>query len=344
MRIAICLLMGAMFLPGCHSAQDIDTYLKKLHAAGELNGNVLVMRSDTVLYKNSFGYADGARQNRLSPEHRFAIGSIYKEFPAVAIMQLREQGLLTLDGQLSSFVPHLPGWADKITVRHLLQYSSGLPKVDWKVYFEKSRQGVETGVDDMVRDLLTLEALAFEPGTDYLYSNYNPFLLIKIVEALTELDFEDYVQKRMLSPFALDGIVIKNQYPYQDTTKIALPFNKAFREDSYHLELVNFCSSTTGMYRWFKQLDYFEIVTKESVKLLSEEAIRGSNIQAPLGRVDWKDDDLVLHLHHGSHESYECLVRNHKQDELIVILLTNQKHSNLHNIADVIYEIATEER
>ena len=76
------------------------------------------------------------------------------------------------------------------------------------------------------------------------------------------------------------------------------------------------------------------------MQLLSEEAIRGNNIQAPLGRCDWEDNDIELHLHHGSNASYECLVRDHKQDELIIILLTNQKHRNLHDIADTIYKIA----
>ena len=92
------------------------------------------------------------------------------------------------------------------------------------------------------------------------------------------------------------------------------------------------------MYQWFSQLDDFEIVTKASMQQLSEEAIRGNNIQAPLGRCDWEDDDIELRLHHGSHVSYECLVRHHKQDSLIIILLTNQKHRNLHNIADTIYK------
>jgi hypothetical protein len=76
------------------------------------------------------------------------------------------------------------------------------------------------------------------------------------------------------------------------------------------------------------------------VKQLSEEAIQGNNIQAPLGRVDWESDDLKLHLHHGSSQSYECLVRNYKEDRLMIILLTNQKHGNLHDIADKIHELS----
>ena len=335
MKIAIALISLSTLLLNCTQVSDIDAYLKELHEAGELNGNVLVVRNDTVLYEHSFGYADGAKKHLLTAEHHFDIGSIYKEFPAVAIMQLKEEGLLTLEDRLSSFMPHLPRWAHKITVENLLQYSSGLPKVDWESYFEK---GTKVDVEKVVQDLSALEALAFEPGTDYLYSNHNPFLLIKIVEALTKMEFEEYVKQKILLPFELDGIVIEKKYPFKDTTLMALPFDDAFKEDDYRSDIINICSSATGMYQWFNQLDNFEIVTQASMQQLSEEAIQGNNIQAPLGRCDWEGDDIELHLHHGSNVSYECLVRNHKQDGLIIVLLTNQKHRNLHDMADTIYD------
>ncbi|WP_017731586.1 hypothetical protein [Nafulsella turpanensis] len=76
------------------------------------------------------------------------------------------------------------------------------------------------------------------------------------------------------------------------------------------------------------------------MQLLSEEAMEGDNIQSPLGRCDWEGDDIQLHLHHGSTENYEGLVRNYKQNGLMIILLTNQEHKNLYDIADNIYELS----
>ncbi len=338
MKMTIPILLATLLL-SCQPATDIDAYLKELHAKGKFNGNALVVRNDTVLYEHSFGYADGAKNIHLTAEHRFVIGSIQKEFPAVAIMQLREQGHLTLDDRLSQFVPHLSAWANTITIRNLLQYSSGLPKIDWESYFQ---QGLTVNERQVIQELSTLEELAFVPGTDYLYSNYNPFLLRRIVEVLTKMKFKEYVEQKILLPFKLDGIIIKKQYPYADTSFMAMPFDDNFKVDDYGVEITIFGSTATGMYQWFSQLDNFEIVTKESMKRLSEEAIQGDNIQAPLGRCDWENDDIELHLHHGSSQNYECLVRDHKQDEIIIVLLTNQKHSNLHDIADVIYTITAE--
>lgn len=335
-QLALNLILWASFLLGCNQPNDIDTYLSTLHEEGKLNGNVLVIQNDTVLYEKSFGYADGTKKLLLTPEHRFAIGSIYKEFPAVAIMQLREEGLLTLEDRLALFMPHLPEWANTITVRNLLQYSSGLPKINWNAYFQK---GIKARQVEIVQELSTLGKLEFEPGTDYLYSNYNPFLLMKIVESLTGMDFKAYVEQKILIPFEIDGVVIKEEYPYKDASLMAIPFNDAFEADDIKYEMTTICSSATGMYKWFSLLDNFKISTKESMLQLSQEAIQGDNIQAPLGRCDWTDDDIRLHLHHGSSGNYECLVRNYKQEELIVILLTNQKHRNLHAIADNIYDL-----
>lgn len=334
------ILFFATLLLGCNPIQDIDTYLRELHEDGKLNGTVLVMQHDRVLYENSFGYADGAKKHLLTSEYRFAIGSIYKEFPAVAIMQLKERGLLTLEDSLSRFLPHLPVWANKITVKNLLQYSSGLPEIDWDSYFQ---QGIRVKERAIVQDLSKLEKLEFEPGTDYLYSNYNPFLLMRIVESLTEMKFKAYVEQNILLPYQIEGVVIKEEYPYKDAHLMAIPFDENFKADDYEAEITTICSSATGMYRWFVMLDDFKIISKESMQQLSEEAKRGDNIQAPIGRGDWEGDDLKMHLHHGSSQNYECLVRNYKQEGLMVVLMTNQKHGNVHDIADNIVDFYQQE-
>ncbi|WP_084196206.1 serine hydrolase domain-containing protein [Pontibacter actiniarum] len=336
MKMVTTLILLATLLLGCSQPQDIGAYLTELHEGGKLNGNVLVMQNDTVLYESSFGYADGGRKHLLTPAHRFALGSIQKEFPGVAIMQLNERGLLSLEDSLSHFLPHLPWWADKISVRNLLQYSSGLPHVDWEARFEK---GVARQTE-ILQDLSKLEELEFEPGTDYLYSNYNPLLLQSIVESLSGMPFKAYVEQNILLPFELDGIVIKEEYPYKNTELMAIPFDEDFKVDDYQVELMTVCSSARGMYTWFSRLDDYKIITKESMRQLSEEAMEGDNIQAPLGRCDWEDGDIKLHLHHGNSKNYESLVRHYKKDGLVVVLLTNQEHENLHDIADNIYALA----
>lgn len=95
---------------------------------------------------------------------------------------------------------------------------------------------------------------------------------------------------------------------------------------------------TEDMYKWFQQLDNFQIISKESIEFLFREGKKESNIQAPLGYCRWKEDDVIEHSHHGSSASYGSLVEYYKEDRLMIILMTNQKHGNVHERADVIYD------
>ena len=336
----IQLLLLNLFISGLGqpSTENIDTYLNQLHHEGNLNGNVLVIKDGKTIYEKSFGYADGAKSTMLNKDYRFNIGSVYKEFPAVSIMQLQEDNLIHLEDKISKYLPELPKWSGKITVKQLLQYSSGLPTIGWDTYFS---QGINVTDDHILNEIQNVENLEFEPGTDYLYSNMNPILLIKIVEHISKSSFKDYLQENIFDPYDLSGTLIKSQYPYADKTLMAVPFNTNFDEDDYQMSVKSllFSSTARDMATWFEHLDNFKVVSKESMKALSEEAKIGNNIQTALGHCDWEGEKIIEHSHHGSTANYECVVRRFKQDDITIVILTNQKHGNVYEISDTIYEI-----
>lgn len=330
------LTISLLSLLECHTPNTIEVFLQQQFEQGKLNGNVLIVKNNEILCDKSFGYAEGTKTNLLQPDYRFMIGSIYKEFPAVSIMQLQEQGKLHINDTLAKFLPDLPVWSDSITLKNLLQYASGLPTINFGAFFQN---GIPLNEENILKSLQDIEQLAFVPGADYIYSNYNPILLMRIIEQVTGQTFQKYVEQHLFQSYDLDGIIIKNHYPYQDKTLMAIPFNTTFEEDNITFSLASICASTNGLYQWFQQLGDFKIISKESMKILSETAKIGDNIQAPLGFCEWKGDKLIEHAHHGSSGNYECLVQRYKQDDLTIVLLTNQKHRNLHKIATNIYSI-----
>lgn len=323
---------------GCQNNENIDTYLSELHQTGKLNGNVLVIQGGKTLFEKSFGYTDGTKKTLLNKDYRFNIGSVYKEFPATAIMQLQEENLIRLEDKIAKYLPELPKWSEKVTIKNLLQYSSGLPTIGWDAYFSK---GINITDADILNEIQGVQSLVFEPGTDYLYSNSNPILLIQIVEHISQTSFNDYLQENIFNPYSLKNTVIKGQYPYADRALMAIPFNTDFEEDAYELSVKNllFSSTARDMVNWFEHLGNFEVVSKQSIRILSEVAKVGDNIQAPLGGCVWENDTLIEHSHHGSTANYECVVRRFKQDRITIVILTNQKHNNVYDISDKIYEI-----
>ncbi|MEL7124512.1 MAG: serine hydrolase domain-containing protein, partial [Bacteroidota bacterium] len=211
---------------------SIDLFLQKQFQAGKLNGNVLIVKNGTTVYENSFGFTDGTRKEPLSKQHKFIIGSIYKEFPAVTILQLVELEQLKLSDKLNEHLLDLPSWANEITITHFLQYSSGLPKVNWNKYFSNNIMLTE---ELLYEDIQQIDSLAFTPGSDYLYSNMGPILLTKVVESVTGIPFKGYVQKHILDRYGLFGIKFKEQYPYKYPSLMAIPFNTDSQADSYNI-------------------------------------------------------------------------------------------------------------
>ncbi|MEP0262351.1 serine hydrolase domain-containing protein [Dokdonia sp.] len=320
-------------------AEKIDAILGGLHKEGKFNGNVLVIKDDHKLYDKSFGYANSSKTQRLSSDFRFGVGSIYKEFPAVVIMQLAEEGKLTIDDTIQMYLPNFPSWSRTITIKNLLQYSSGLPRIDFGKYFSANELISDT---DIIQDLMNIQELEFQPGTDYIYSNNNPFLLIKIIENVSGQKFNEYVQEKLFTPLHMKNTVFKERYPYEDITTMAVPFNTDLEQDNYKISAPNLLLSTTteDLHYWIKALHSYTIIKKESLLFLTETAqIEDRDMQAPLGNSLVNNRQIKEHTHHGSMGNYEGLIQHFNSENLSIIILTNQKNSNVFDISERIKKI-----
>ena len=339
-KAIIYTLFLSIFFTGSCQHISIDEYLQKQYFKGELNGNILVVQNEKILYENAFGIANAKTKEPLTLKHRFNVGSIYKEFPGVAIMQLKERGRLKLTDTIGNYLAGLPRWSQKINIQHLLQYSSGLPQIPWDDYFFKNNIPV---TEKSALELLNkTEELAFNPGSDYLYSNYNPLLLTLIVEKITGKPFESYVEKNLFRPAKLSGAFFAQQAPHINEKHIANAFDEGLNTDSYVIHEPKFLMNFTAqdLYQWLVHLHNHELISKESVEILSKRV--GS--QSPLGVLEWDKNNLIVHHHHGSSGNYEAVIRYYPDDALYIIIVTNQKHSNVSKMADKIHAIASSKK
>ena len=328
-------LCTAFFYVSCQY-HSIDEYIQEQNLNGELNGNILVIKSNEVLYENSFGIAHPKTKEPLTSAHRFNVGSIYKEFPGVAVMQLYENGSLKLDDKVSDYLDDLPAWASSINIQQLFKYTSGLPKVPWENYTESNSPVTE----ELVLSDLKKEELAFEPGSDYLYSNYNPLLLTLIVEKVAGQSFEDYVNKHIFEPAKMTDSYFAKETPYKDEKLPAIAFDEDYNPYPFVIQEPKFLMSFTAkdLYQWLYHLHSYLLISKASIQLLSER--EGS--QSPLGVLEWEDDVLEVHHHHGESGNYEAVVRYYPKDDLYIVILKNQKHFNVMEMADKIKNIISQ--
>ncbi len=319
--------------------ESIDSLLLTYNKQNEFNGNVLLIKGGEILYDKSHGYTDSLQETSLTSNHRFGIGSIYKEFPAVSIMKLKEKGLLTLEDRINIYIPGFPEWSKEISIKNLLQYTSGLPMIDWNKYFS---QNIAVTNKLVLDDLLNIKELEFTPGSNYLYTNNSPYLLMKIIEKISDQNFDDYLKEELLIPLKMTETEMKKEYPYKDRKLIAFPIDSDFKEDNYKLKLSGMLLTTTvkDLSNWITQLNNYGIINKESVEFLGQTAeLESDNMQSPLGTCEMKSERIIEHIHHGQMGNYEGLVIRKNEKDITLVILTNQKNKNVFEISESIFSL-----
>jgi CubicO group peptidase (beta-lactamase class C family) len=305
---------------------QINTLMSAAHQRGTFNGNVLVMQGGKQIYQGSFGPVEANSTTRLTRQYRFNIGSIAKEFNAVAIMMLKEQNKLSLDDAISKYVPDLPGWADKVKIRHLLQYSSGIPNSKWK----------ETkGDQDNLNNLKKVTELNFEPGTKYAYNNNDVFMQRLIVANVSGMSFNDFVMKKMLKPLGIKRAIID---PTPADPMVAKAYNNEGVEDNMTPPISGWTNlNIDDFYRWSEALNNFKLISPASTQEILVPFSPGN--QTGLGKGTMKGNKLVSHVHDGTAANYQALLISEQDKGLTIILQTNNKQNNLATLSDAILQI-----
>ncbi|HET8925176.1 MAG TPA: serine hydrolase domain-containing protein [Candidatus Acidoferrum sp.] len=179
------------------TASRLSAYLKPFEETGNFSGTVLVARSGRVLFRKSYGMASYEWHVPNSDGTRYHIASVSKPFTALAILQLQEQGRLSVSDPVSRFVPDFPN-GERITLDHLLTHTSGIPDINELPDYDTFARSPHT-VEQLVAKFSGL-ALEFQPGTDQRYSNSNYNLLALVLEKTTGESYEEYIRKHVLEP------------------------------------------------------------------------------------------------------------------------------------------------
>ena len=204
LQIACLLLFNGIGLcqglPDGQIANRLEEYLKPFVQTGNLTGSVLVAHKGRVLFRHSYGMANYELQVPNSPETRFHLASVSKAFTAAAILQLQEQGRLSIADPLSRFVPDFPN-GGRITLDNLLTHTSGIPDInDISDYdtFARSPHAIQ----QLVAKFANLP-LEFQPGSSYAYSNSNCNLLALVLEKVTGESYGGYLRKHIFDPLGM---------------------------------------------------------------------------------------------------------------------------------------------
>lgn len=312
---------------------QIDSLIAKSYERGIFNGNVLVAKKGKVIYQKSFGFTDETKQTLLSKKSIFNSGSIAKEFNAVAIMILVERGLLNLDDPISKFYLGLPKWEEKVTIRHLINYASGIPRIENKLIIPKNDE-------EAWKILRSNDTLLFEPGTDYRYENGNVFLQRKIIEKVSGISFEEFVIKNIVKPLKMTNSVFDPKLGYKNRTS-------CYDMDNVRCPELEFISGwlwvdINDLYKWIEAMNTNRLISKESFQIL----LNNPYAKDQGGSLGMYIENDELQRHNGVSYKFESIFLNDFRNDINIVLLSNNLNkvwSLGHTIRDILlgkdYEI-----
>ncbi len=188
--------------PAALEHEAIDAYIsafgRNWGPGYAFSGYVTVARDGKTIFEQAYKLADIERVEAANSDTRFRIGSVTKQFTAVGIVQLAQQGRLRLDDPVRAHIPELPASIDSVTLHQLLSHSSGLASyTDDEALMGASDQPHSP---DEVLASFTSKPLRFTPGTQFEYSNSNYFLLGLVIQKVSGQSYEEYLQQHVLAP------------------------------------------------------------------------------------------------------------------------------------------------
>ncbi len=248
---------------------EFDKLLSAQYKPGEPGCAALVAIKGQIVYKKAFGMANLELNVPMQPDMVFRIGSITKQFTAIAILQLMEQGKLSLQDEITKFIPDYPTQAYKITIEHLLTHTSGIKSLtnvpEFGKYIKEDLKPAE--VVDKFKNL----PMEFAPGTKFNYNNSGFFLLGYIIEKITGKTYQEYIEENFFKPLGMtnslygnDKKIIKNRaYGYQ-------PDGDGFANADYLSMLLPYSagsimSTVEDLYKWNRALISYKLVKKETL-------------------------------------------------------------------------------
>jgi len=201
--LLLCLSVAALAqtTDDAQAAKAIDELMAKSYPADGPGASIIVIKEGRTLLRKGYGMADMELGVKVEPDMVFRLGSITKQFTAVSILMLAEQGKLSLTDDIKKFFPDYPTNGRTITVEHLLTHTSGIKSYTsiraWLSMWRKDMTVAE------LIDLFKNEPADFEPGTQWSYNNSGYILLGAIIEKISGMTYEQFLQKNIFDPLGM---------------------------------------------------------------------------------------------------------------------------------------------
>lgn len=312
---------------------------------------VMVIHDGQVVHAKGYGYANLAQKTPITPASTFRLGSVSKQFTAMAIAILADKSRLDYEDTVSQYVPALAAY-EGITIRHLLTHTSGLP--DYYDEFDGSAWAGK-GTLPSNADVMAFEGrmgrVLFTPGERYEYSNPAYEALPLIIEAVSGQDFASFMRTQVFQPAGMDKSLIHDHHrPHIDQR--VLGYSQV--DDGYELNDDDLLNGVTGsggqystledFYHWDQALNGDTLVSKDTMKQVFTRARLNNGDEIDYG-FGWRLDRYQGHeriAHGGSWVGFRTAISRYPELGLTVVILSNRAEYDPVEASDRVTDIYLE--
>jgi CubicO group peptidase (beta-lactamase class C family) len=203
--LSFSLMISLFAVPYCFAgdlARKIDEYLTAAAEVQKFSGSALVAKDGVSILNKGYGMANYELSVPNTPETKFQIGSITKQFTAAAIMKLVDKGLLSVDDPISNYLPDYPKeTGDSVTIHHLLTHTAGIPDYTGDMSLMEKR-ACEISTEEVLGSFKD-KPLDFRPGESFKYSNSGYYLLGLIIEEVSGQSYDAFLEKSFFGPLGM---------------------------------------------------------------------------------------------------------------------------------------------
>lgn len=328
--------------------KQVDNYVSDNHTRYSPGCAVLIAKNGNIVFEKGYGSANLELNVRVQPETVFRIGSITKQFTAIAILQLVEKGKIALDDSIQKFIKNYHYKGKTITIENLLTHTSGI----------KGYEGIDVKIPNAIRvdfspeiliDSLDKLTLDFLPGSQYRYSNSNYFLLGKIIEQVSGLKYQTYLNKHIFTPLGLSSTyydnpdeIVKNRA--SGYTNVSAEYkNAGFISMSTVYSAGALLSNVKDLYRWHQGLYNGELIKKETLQkaIMPYRLADGNLSEYGYGFFIRQENDVKSIGHGGAIDGFRAVELYYPEMDMFIVLLCNSEQDNFMELFSSISQIVS---
>jgi CubicO group peptidase (beta-lactamase class C family) len=312
---------------------QIDAYLRGLTDQGYFSGAVLVAHDGQVLFSRGYSLANYEQNLPATPQTRFRLASVTKQFTAMGIMILVAKGKLNVNDSVCVFLAECPEAWRPVTVHHLLSHTSGLPNyTDFANFVEI--ETAQVAPNDLINRFRYMP-LGFAPGSLFQYTNSNYLLLAAIIERVSGQSYPNFLQEQIFTPLGMantgvdpgDGSPLGGTRGYAGVNVPALNLNVSTLYGAGDLY-----STVEDLYRWDQALYGEQLIPAQLRDQMFTPVYYGFGYGWKIG--DWNGHWRVAHQ--GNMSGASTFISRYPNDRVVIIVLSNNEWADTVGIADVI--------